>query len=405
MKGNTDGEILRFLRRQEEPLGSVPAESNLPPLQIRDRIKRLVRVPARDLKPNRRNWRRHSQAQADALLGLLVEIGYADALLARELPDGRLEIINGHLRAETTPDAQVPVLVLDVSELEADKLLLTLDPLAAMAESDAERLKALLATVRTDSQAVEELLRRTAGEHLWEVLHPHELNDAQVAPDRSAELRQKWGTENGQVWSIASHRLLCGDCRERDRLRRLFEAGKQVRVILTDPPYGVNYAAKNAYLNRSDRGNRIQKAIENDALPPNQLAVLFRDSLHRALAYALPGAVCYATVPSGPLLPYFIAGFEAAGLSFKHLLVWVKQHFVIGMSDYQPRHESLIYGWVENGPHYFVDDRTQTSVLEVNRPLVSDLHPTVKTSRTCSPDSREQQPTRGTHLRPFCGSG
>jgi hypothetical protein len=247
MKRNTGSETLRFLRRQEDPLGSVPAESHRPPLEIRDRIRRLVRVPARELLRNPKNWRRHPRAQADALLGLLTEIGHADALIAWELPDGRLMLINGHLRAETTPDAQVPVLVLDVSELEADKLLLILDPLALMAESDAERLKALLTTVRTDSQAVEELFRRTAGEHLWEVLHPHELNDAEVAPDRSAELRRKWNTENGQHWRIESHRLVCGDCRERDRLRRLFEVSKQIRVLLTDPPYGVNYAAKNVF--------------------------------------------------------------------------------------------------------------------------------------------------------------
>jgi hypothetical protein len=73
-------------------------------------------------------------------------------------------LIDGHLRAETTPNALVPVLVLDVNEEEADKLLLTLDPLAGMAEADAERLKALLETVRTDSSAVGELLERIAVE-------------------------------------------------------------------------------------------------------------------------------------------------------------------------------------------------------------------------------------------------
>src|SRR5882724_12938604 len=120
-------------------------------MEIRDRIKELRRVNAKDLAPNPKNWRVHPKAQAAALRGLLAEIGYADALLARELPDGRLMLIDGHLRAETTPDAQVPVLVLDVSVEEADKILLTLDPLAAMAESDAERIKLLLQTVRTDN--------------------------------------------------------------------------------------------------------------------------------------------------------------------------------------------------------------------------------------------------------------
>ena len=84
-------------------------------------------------------------------------------------------LIDGHLRAETTPDLEVPVLILDVTDEEADKLLLTIDPLAAMAESDSERIKALLATVRTNSPAVEELFKRTAGNRLWEILHPDEV--------------------------------------------------------------------------------------------------------------------------------------------------------------------------------------------------------------------------------------
>jgi hypothetical protein len=117
---------------------------------IRDRIKELRRVRARDLLPNPKNWRIHPKVQTAALRGLLAEVGYADALLARELPDGRLVLLDGHLRAETTPSALVPVLILDVSEAEGDKILLTLDPLAGMAESDSERLQALQNNVRTD---------------------------------------------------------------------------------------------------------------------------------------------------------------------------------------------------------------------------------------------------------------
>jgi hypothetical protein len=105
---------------------------------IRDRIKELRRVKAKELRANPKNWRRHPKIQVDALQALLSEIGYADALIARELPDGKLLLIDGHLRADITPDNEVPVLVLDVTEEEADKLLATLDPLSAMAETDAE---------------------------------------------------------------------------------------------------------------------------------------------------------------------------------------------------------------------------------------------------------------------------
>ncbi len=127
-------------------------------MQIRDRIKELRRVPAADLRPNPRNWRQHPPAQQDALRGLLAEVGYAGALLARELDDGTLMLIDGHLRAETTPDAVVPVLVLDVNATEADKILLTHDPLASMATASDEHLQSLLAEVRTESAAIQSML-------------------------------------------------------------------------------------------------------------------------------------------------------------------------------------------------------------------------------------------------------
>jgi hypothetical protein len=127
-------------------------------MQIRDRIKELRRVAAGELRPNPRNWRVHPRAQQDALRGLLAEVGYADALLARELPDGSLMLVDGHLRAETTPDAMVPVLVLDVDETEADKILMTHDPLAAMATASEEHVRTLMAAVQTESTAVRAML-------------------------------------------------------------------------------------------------------------------------------------------------------------------------------------------------------------------------------------------------------
>jgi hypothetical protein len=222
---------------------------------IFDRIKELRRVRAKDLLPNPKNWRRHPKTQVDALRGLLAEVGYADALLARELPDGRLMLIDGHLRAETTPDALVPVLVLDVNEEEADKILLTLDPLAAMAESDSERIKALLATVQTESDAVQELFKRTAGDRLWEVLHPQELKEAEVSSDRADELRAKWGTETGQLRQVGPHRVIFGDCRDKAVVAKLWtNDGPRSRMIWTDPPYGVSYGEKTDWSHKHGGG-------------------------------------------------------------------------------------------------------------------------------------------------------
>ena len=133
-------------------------------MHIRDRIKELRRVKASKLRPNPRNWRTHPPAQRDALRGVLAEVGYAGALLARELPDGSLELIDGHLRAETTPEMEVPVLILDLDDGEAAKLLALHDPLAGMAEANDKALADLLTQVDTENDAVRALLDRMLGE-------------------------------------------------------------------------------------------------------------------------------------------------------------------------------------------------------------------------------------------------
>jgi ParB-like chromosome segregation protein Spo0J len=125
---------------------------------FRDRIKAFRRVPAADLRPHARNWRRHPAAQREALRAVLEEVGFADALLARELSDGSLELVDGHLRAETAADEEVPVLILDLTEEEADKLLALLDPLAALAETDRDALADLVERIETDSQALRDVL-------------------------------------------------------------------------------------------------------------------------------------------------------------------------------------------------------------------------------------------------------
>ncbi len=127
-------------------------------MQINDRVQELRRVKASDLKPHPRNWRTHPAAQQDALRGVLAEIGFADALLVRELNDGSLQLIDGHLRAETMADGMVPVLVVDLTDEEADKVLLTHDPLAAMAGIEEDALHSLLAEAETESDAVRQLL-------------------------------------------------------------------------------------------------------------------------------------------------------------------------------------------------------------------------------------------------------
>jgi hypothetical protein len=124
---------------------------------IRNRIKAHVRVRAGDLVPHELNPRRHSEAQRAALAALYAEIGFARSLLAYELPDGRLKLIDGHLRQDLAPDMEVDVEVLDVGDAEARALLLSLDPLAQLADYDGATLDRLRALTSTSSDAVANL--------------------------------------------------------------------------------------------------------------------------------------------------------------------------------------------------------------------------------------------------------
>ena len=373
-------------------------------LRIRDRIRELRRVPAKSLLPNPRNWRRHPKAQAEALRGLLQEIGYADALITRELPDGRLQLVDGHLRAATTPDQEVPVLVFDVTEEEANKLLLTLDPLAAMAESDSRQIQALLDTVRTDNEAVEHLIRLAAGERSWAIVHPDEVNEVEVPLERADEIRNKWGTEVYQLWSIEQHRVICGDSTDPVVVERLWaDDSPPARMIWTDAPYGVGYGEKTISNHRHGHG-RGRRPIKNDSLPPDELQKLFAAALDIAREHAMPGAVVYATVPS-VFLKYFIQGLEDGGFAYRHCLIWVKQQFVLGRSDYHYQHEPILYGWLDNGPHYFIHDRTQSSVFEIDRPNSSPDHPTCKPVELIGRMIANSSLPGELIYDPFCGSG
>jgi len=170
---------------------------------IRDRIKEFRRVKARLLRPHPKNWRTHPAAQQDALRGVLAEIGYADALLARELPDGTLELIDGHLRAETTPEAEVPVLVLDLDEREAAKLLALLDPLTNMAETDEETLAELLEQVETENDAVQTLLDQMSS--------------------GTEAISEKPGTESTDEIEVPEAYQVVVECRDEEDQRAVFE--------------------------------------------------------------------------------------------------------------------------------------------------------------------------------------
>lgn len=129
---------------------------------IRDRIRELRRVRAGDLVPCPWNFREHPIEQREALEAVLAEVGYAGAALARELENGQLMLIDGHLRADLDHDQQIPVLVLDVTEEEAKKLIATFDPVGALAVTNEDAQRRLL----NDLDAQEASLRKLIADML-----------------------------------------------------------------------------------------------------------------------------------------------------------------------------------------------------------------------------------------------
>ncbi len=183
-------------------------------MQIRDRVRELRRVKAGLLRPHPRNWRVHSREQGDALRGVLAEIGYADALLARELPDGSLQLIDGHLRAEATPDVEVPVLIVDLDDSEADKLLAVLDPLSAMAQTNRDALAGLLSDMETENEAV--------GSHLDAIPQANVPRHDLDAKDSDAPESGPNNSPPPEVDIPAMFQVIV-DCRDEDEQKTVYE--------------------------------------------------------------------------------------------------------------------------------------------------------------------------------------
>lgn len=162
--------------------------------RFRDRIVGLRRVRASDILPHPENWRSHPPEQQAALRSVLEQIGFAGAVLCRELPDGRLQAIDGHLRRDLSGEQELPCLVTDLDEKEAQRILATYDPIGAMAGADREKLEGLLAGLaEKDRAAVSALLAAAPGP--WSLpspaLSPGGSADAQAAA--RASLAERFG--------------------------------------------------------------------------------------------------------------------------------------------------------------------------------------------------------------------
>ena len=335
----------------------------------RSRVKELRHVRASDLGENPKNWRRHPQFQVDALRGALDKIGYADALIAREV-EGQLVLLDGHLRAATTPDALVPVIVVDLSDSEADFLLATLDPLAALARTDGEMLKQLTSSFQLDHEALDKMLAET-------------LRACRSIEADTARPEAELGTvvaraQLGDLWQLGAHRLLVSDAREADEVARLMQ-GEKAQLIVTDPPYGVDYVTKARDMHALGFGHGVASMAEHvggDQLDEGELERLWRSTFTLARNVSTSAAwYIWHDVAHSVRVLYNV--LDEVGLLHHQSIVWSKGRLVPGRSDYQWSHEGCFYGWVTGARPAFRGPKNQLTVWELPRDERVD-HPTQK---------------------------
>lgn len=189
------------------------------------------------LLANPHNHRIHPKRQQDALKGSLDTLGYIQTVLVNRSTQ---HIVDGHLRvimAMREGQKYIPVTYVELTPEEEAQALLSLDPIAAMAANDRDKVDELLRLVNTDNEDVIRHLADFAAENKLDWGQPEQV-DAEPQIDRATELQKLWGTELGQLWKLGDHRLLIGDCTSLENRARLF-GDKKAALGVTSPPYAV----------------------------------------------------------------------------------------------------------------------------------------------------------------------
>jgi len=166
----------------------------------------------------------------------------------------------------------------------------------------------------------------------------------------------------GDLFEIGEHRLICGDSTQVDTWQKVMNE-KLCDMVMTDPPYNVDYSSKNKMLNYSDKGNLNQTDIENDKMDNNSFYQFLYDFYTALGSYTKKGGAWYVFHASTETVNFSTAMINS-GLLLKQYLVWVKNTMVLGRQDYQWKHELCLYGWKEGAAHYFTNERTHTTVIE-----------------------------------------
>lgn len=314
------------------------------------------------LVENPRNPRVNDQA-VESVAKSIKRFGFSSPIIARRANN---MIIAGHTRYKASIKlglSTVPVRYLDLDPADADLLMIADNKIGEKADWNNDLLSEILTEMNGFGLELDVL--GFSDEELsnlidtMDVLGNGDISDAEDFTSETKEII----SQKGEQYKLGDHILICGDSTD----KATYASIKNINLYLTDPPYGVSYVGK----------TKDALTIQNDELQNDDLMEFLYKVFSNALDVMNAGASYYIFSPVLDVQLEFARALKKLDI-LRNKLVWVKHHFTFGRLDYQLRHEDVYYGWKKGAPHYFVDVRNKSSVLEFDRPTVSEIHPTMK---------------------------
>ena len=266
-------------------------------------------------------------------------------------------IIAGHTRLKASVSLgleEVPCIVADdLNEAQIKAFRLADNKTAELATWDLSRLEEELAGIDMD-------MLQFGFEEMEELLPDNAADDDFDIDDEIPEIPF---SEIGDIYELGPHRIMCGDSTDAKQVETLLD-GNTVDMLFTDPPYNVDYEG-------------TAGKIKNDKMEDNTFYLFLYSAFQNMYNHTKPGGAIYVCHADTEGLNFRNA-FKNSGFKLAECLIWVKNALVLGRQDYHWRHEPILYGWKEGAAHYFVDDRSQDTIWEYNKPRKNEEHPTMK---------------------------
>jgi len=347
--------------------------------------------PIDRLTVNPRNARLHGAEQIEQIRASLREFGWTMPVLVRE--NGMLVAGHGRLEAAKLEGiAEVPTIVArGWSEAQCQAYAIADNRLTESSEWNDELLRLELDDLR--EAGFDLTLTGFSETDLDRLLQVGD--DLDGDPDDAPEPPTEPISRPGDMWICGEHRVLCGDATVLSDVEKVLD-GELADMTFCDPPYGVNYA------NSTDDKRRVKnRPILNDNLG-EEFGTFLYDACVNILTVT-KGAV-YVCMSSSEL-DTLQKAFRKAGGKWSTFVIWAKNTFTLGRSDYQRQYEPILYGWKNGADHYWCGARDQGDVWFFDKPAKNDLHPTMKPVALVERAIRNSSKSRDVVLDPFGGSG